>query len=388
MVDFNNLMDLQFEIFILMIIGYILRKTNIISKEHRKSLTDLVIYIVLPANIIYSFMIKMDTQIIKSGLTILIVSIIIQFACQVFGKYFFIKATKRQQSVLQYGTICSNAGFMGSPLIQGLYGLDGLLFASIYLIPQRIVMWSGGVACFTNAKGKDVIKKVITHPCIIAVFIGLFIMIGQIQLPSFLKVSIQSLSNCTMALSMIVIGGILAEIIKQEVAQAKQLSDIVIVSVHWGNEFTYAVNSEQKELANYLNELGVDVIIGHHSHCIQPIEWLETTNHKTLVVYSLGSFISADNQVTRATPEFANAYNVSMILQITFEKNNNSTIIKNINSLPVINYYDQKFENFKLVPIDKYNEKLEKSHNRYSKGLTKDFITNSFNNVIDQQFKQ
>ncbi|HRM90055.1 MAG TPA: AEC family transporter, partial [Thomasclavelia ramosa] len=212
MVDFNNLMDLQFEIFILMIIGYILRKTNIISKEHRKSLTDLVIYIVLPANIIYSFMIKMDTQIIKSGLTILIVSIIIQFACQVFGKYFFIKATKRQQSVLQYGTICSNAGFMGSPLIQGLYGLDGLLFASIYLIPQRIVMWSGGVACFTNAKGKDVIKKVITHPCIIAVFIGLFIMISQIQLPSFLKVSIQSLSNCTMALSMIVIGGILAEI--------------------------------------------------------------------------------------------------------------------------------------------------------------------------------
>ena len=178
------------------------------------------------------------------------------------------------------------------------------------------------------------------------------------------------------------------EIIKQEVTQAKQLSDIVIVSVHWGNEFTYAVNSEQKELANYLNELGVDVIIGHHSHYIQPIEWLETTNHKTLVVYSLGSFISADNQVTRATPEFANAYNVSMILQITFEKNNNSTIIKNINSLPVINYYDQKFENFKLVPIDKYNEKLEKSHNRYSKGLTKDFITNSFNNVIDQQFKQ
>ena len=178
------------------------------------------------------------------------------------------------------------------------------------------------------------------------------------------------------------------EIIKQEVAQAKQLSDIVIVSVHWGNEFTYAVNSEQKELAKYLNELGVDVIIGHHSHYIQPIEWLETTNHKTLVVYSLGSFISADNQVTRATPEFANAYNVSMILQITFEKNNNSTIIKNINSLPVINYYDQKFENFKLVPIDKYNEKLEKSHNRYSKGLTKDFITNSFNNVIDQQFKQ
>lgn len=216
-IDFNNLIDLQIEIFILILIGYILRKINIISKESRKSLTDLVIYIILPANIIYSFMIKMDETIIKSGLAILIVSIVIQLVCQIFGKYIFIKTAPQQRSVLQYGTICSNAGFMGSPLIQGLYGLDGLLFASIYLIPQRIVMWSGGVACFTSAKGKAVIKKVITHPCIIAVFIGLIMMIGQIRLPNYLNVSIKSLSGCTMSLSMIVIGGILAEIKFREV---------------------------------------------------------------------------------------------------------------------------------------------------------------------------
>ena len=74
-------------------------------------------------------------------------------------------------------------------------------------------MWSGGVACFTNAKGKDVIKKVITHPCIIAVFIGLFIMISQIQLPSFFKKYQSShLVIVRWLLSMIVIGGILAEI--------------------------------------------------------------------------------------------------------------------------------------------------------------------------------
>ena len=109
---------------------------------------------VLPANIIYSFMIEMNDKIIKSGFEILIVSIVIQLLCSFLGKYFFIKESPRKQSVLKYGTICSNAGFMGSPLIQGLYGLNGLLFASIYLIPQRIVMWSGGVACFTEAKGK------------------------------------------------------------------------------------------------------------------------------------------------------------------------------------------------------------------------------------------
>lgn len=177
------------------------------------------------------------------------------------------------------------------------------------------------------------------------------------------------------------------EAIKKEVEQAKQISDIVVVSVHWGNEFTYIINDEQKELANYLNELGVDIIIGHHSHCIKPIEWLENNNYKTLVVYSLGSFISSDNQVSRASNEFANAYNVSMILQAEFEKNDHQTIIRKVNCIPIINYYDKDIRNFKLVPLDLYDEKLEKSHNRYTKGLTKDFVINSFNNVIDSQFK-
>ena len=212
MVDLNNLIDLQIEIFVLMAIGYILAKMGIITKNARKSITDLVLDVILPANIIYSFLIEMNGEIIRSCLVILIVSIIIQLGCQIFGKYLFTRVTPRQNSVLKYATICSNAGFMGSPLIQGLYGLDGLLFSSIYLIPQRIVMWSGGVACFTDAKGKEVIKKVATHPCIVAVYIGMFLMITQISLPNYVTTTLSSLSNCTMTLSMVVIGGILSEI--------------------------------------------------------------------------------------------------------------------------------------------------------------------------------
>ena len=49
---------------------------------------------------------------------------------------------------MQYGTVCSNAGFLGSPLTEGLFGGVGLLLTSVYLIPQRIVMWSMGVSYF------------------------------------------------------------------------------------------------------------------------------------------------------------------------------------------------------------------------------------------------
>lgn len=73
-------------------------------------------------------------------------------------------------------------------------------------------MWSAGVSCFTGAKGKNVVRKVLTHPCIVAVMIGLVIMGFQIQLPDFAESTIKTISGCTTTLSMIVIGGILAEI--------------------------------------------------------------------------------------------------------------------------------------------------------------------------------
>ncbi|NBK97950.1 MAG: AEC family transporter [Erysipelotrichia bacterium] len=212
MVDFNNLINLQIELFIFMSLGFILNKLKIIPASVRKGITDLVIYVVLPCNIVYSFMIEMNMDIVYSGIVILIVSLLIQLVCEIMSHFIYPFANEQQQKVLKYATICSNAGFMGSPLIQGLYGLQGLLFASLYLIPQRIVMWSSGIACFSSAKGKEVIYKVISHPCIIAVFVGMLVMILPIELPVFISKSLAGISDCTMFLSMIVIGGILAEI--------------------------------------------------------------------------------------------------------------------------------------------------------------------------------
>lgn len=114
--------------------------------------------------------------------------------------------------VLQYGTICSNAGFLGNPLTEGIYGSMGLLYASIYLIPQRIIMWSAGVSFFTESPDKKtLVKKVVTHPCIVACMIGIIVMGLQITLPDFLFDTINNIGKCTTAITMILIGAILSE---------------------------------------------------------------------------------------------------------------------------------------------------------------------------------
>ncbi len=211
MQQFQNLLNSQFQIFIFTLIGFLCSKLALINKEQRKGLNNLIIYIILPANIVNSFFIKLTPTLLISCISILFVSIGIQIFCLFISSILYIKMSKQKRCILEYATICSNAGFLGNPLVDSIYGSQGLLYASIYLIPQRIIMWSAGISRFTSTTSKEVLKKVLTHPCIIAVEIGMLIMILQFQFPVCVELSIKSLSSCITPLSMFVIGGILAD---------------------------------------------------------------------------------------------------------------------------------------------------------------------------------
>lgn len=81
--------------------------------------------------------------------------------------------------------------------------------------------------------------------------------------------------------------------LRDDVARAREEADVVLVAMHWGTEKQLEENEEQREYAQFLADLGVDMIIGSHPHCIQPMRWVEGQGgNKTLCVYSLGNFVS------------------------------------------------------------------------------------------------
>ena len=87
------------------------------------------------------------------------------------------------------------------------------------------------------------------------------------------------------------------ELVKEDVEKYRDKVDLLIVAMHWGEEYmTYPVNS-QKEIAKYLSSLGVDIIIGCHPHVVEPIDFIDNT----LVIYSLGNFVSSQVGVERLT---------------------------------------------------------------------------------------
>jgi poly-gamma-glutamate synthesis protein (capsule biosynthesis protein) len=79
------------------------------------------------------------------------------------------------------------------------------------------------------------------------------------------------------------------EKVKEDIERVRDKVDLLIVSMHWGTENSNTPNAQQKEIASYLASLGVDIIIGTHTHTVQPIEYI----NGTLVFYSLGNFISS-----------------------------------------------------------------------------------------------
>lgn len=214
------MINLQLEIFILIGIGYFLSYKKKILPKTRAQLSDLVLDLVLPCAIIKSFEIDITLDQLKACAMVFLGSCLIQVLYQVFNLFLYKNQDENRRINLKYATLVSNAGFLGMPIAQGIFGDLGLLYASIFLIPQRVVMWSAGVKLYAKDEKTNVLRTVLTHPCIIALEIGVLVLVlrmNGIFLPKFIDITIAAIGSCNTPLCLIVIGALLQEADKNDV---------------------------------------------------------------------------------------------------------------------------------------------------------------------------
>ena len=133
--------------------------------------------------------------------------------------------------------------------------------------------------------------------------------------------------------------------VKKDIDAVRDKVDVLMVAMHWGIEYQYTPTEYQKDMAAYLSSLGVDIIIGTHPHVIQPVTWI----NNTLVVYSLGNFISAH--------EVKNIGNrIGLMSSVEIIKKNNQIEITNLKNELLYTYYTNNYENFLVVPFRKMKE--------------------------------
>jgi len=209
---FMTMAMLQLQLLLLMAAGFVLTRKGTINASGQKALSNLLISFFLPCSIVCSYQIELNMEVLSATGLAFLLACAAQAMYYLAGRLLFRGQPPEKLACLRYATLCSNAGFLGLPIIGGVYGAMGSLLTSVALIPQRVVMWSAGFALFAHVDGKSVVKKVLTHPCIIAVYIGFALMFaGNPTLPAFLQKALSSAGGCTTPVSMLVIGSILAQ---------------------------------------------------------------------------------------------------------------------------------------------------------------------------------
>lgn len=141
---------------------------------------------------------------------------------------------------------------------------------------------------------------------------------------------------------------------KADIESVRPNVDVLFVAMHWGEEYTHKPNSHQKEIAQYLSSLGVDVIIGCHPHVIQPIDKIDNT----IVYYSLGNFISNQGDEMKRVGLLG-----TLEITKTIDKGETSVSIDNVGGELHYTYYTSSHNNYKVVPFS--NPNISKYLNNY-----------------------
>lgn len=218
---FFEMLNIQSVLFLYMLVGYYCRKSGMFDDVTRDKVTDFVILITLPCMVFESFRMPFSADTLRQGGLALGIATAMAALALLLGKVLYLRFPPREKSILQYGTLVTNSGFAGLPIVSGAFGDEGLFLGSLFIIPTRILMWSAGISLFTTVGTKDRVKKVLLNPAIIAVELGILRMIFQVPLPEFFDSAVDHLGACTSPLAMALVGAILADVKIQSVFEPK-----------------------------------------------------------------------------------------------------------------------------------------------------------------------
>lgn len=180
----------------------------------------------------------------------------------------------------------------------------------------------------------------------------------------------------------------LVDLIDKEkiVADVKRLekdSDIIAVSMHWGEEYSFTPSEEQQELAQFLSDLGVDVIIGEHPHVIQPMDFLTgRQGNQTLVIYSLGNFLSAQDQSDRMLGGMAR-------FKVVYNKTKDEVSFKDVEFWPTITYITDGYQRYGTYALKDYTNELAATHTLMAEGqnVTREYFIERVNSIMNDKVK-
>lgn len=199
---------------ILILVGYFLKKKGMLTDVGTEQITNLLIRIVTPCLIVTSFinsrgLVNGTEMLMAAGIAVLGMAIGLGLSLISFGK-----ETAARKTVLRFSVMFGNVGFMGVPLVQGIVGEKGVVYASFGVVAFNIITWTYGYRLM-NSHAKLNWRTVLLNPGVIGLAAGIPLYFANFMLPPVAVEPLTLLSNLNTPLAMIVIGGYVAKVEKR-----------------------------------------------------------------------------------------------------------------------------------------------------------------------------
>ena len=212
--NFNALLNTIIMLFIFMAVGFIANKLNIIDEIASKKLSKLIITICQPCLIIGSLAkFEYSTENLKLGFVTLGLGILIHgtlaviafFACRPFKDL-------DEQKITEFCMIFGNAGFIGFPILQSLFGDKGLFMGAFFVISFHLTLWTWGIAILARKRNdiKLTVRKIFINFGTVPSAIGIILFLLPVEMPKFITTTLGYLGDVCTPVSMLIIGALLA----------------------------------------------------------------------------------------------------------------------------------------------------------------------------------
>ena len=198
-------------LFLLIGTGALAVRTGVLRLEDKQPLSNLLVYIVVPAMIVNSYRMEFSAEILRNLLAAFGMSILAIALGTVLTLVLTHGKTGSRMPIFRFACIFSNAAYMGFPLISALFGDEGLLYASAYVTVFNILLWTMGYSFVSgSASAKEVLHSLVRTPVLYAILVGLAIYLLQIPLPVILTRPLELLAGVNTPLSMFITGMLIA----------------------------------------------------------------------------------------------------------------------------------------------------------------------------------
>jgi len=198
-------------LFLLIACGTIAVKTGVLKLENKQALSNLLVYLVVPAMIINSYRMEFSEEILRNLLAAFGMSVLAIFIGTVLTLALTARRKDRRAPIFRFACVFSNAAYMGFPLISALFGSEGLLYASAYVTVFNILLWTIGYGMVSGSSSpKDVVRSLLHTPVLYAMVVGLGIYLLQIPVPHLIAQPIELLAGMNTPLSMLITGMLIA----------------------------------------------------------------------------------------------------------------------------------------------------------------------------------